>query len=70
MGKLIVESRIGVLNAKAQQLGDQLKGVFIDIHNPEMVSAAEDSMDAKLRRAIFERWGAEKVPVHTVWPAV
>lgn len=68
MGKLMVDSRIESLKAMAAAKGKTLDGVFIEVNDPTKVAAEHDSMDPSKRVAIFEDWGARKIPVDYVQP--
>lgn len=70
LGQALVQERIAALQQAATADGTKLRGVFIDIHNPALTPAEEDSMNPVLRQKIFEKWGARKIPFDTVWPAV
>ena len=67
-GKAMVEGRIKGLKALAEESGQTLKSVIIEVNDPAKVKPEEDSMDPAKRVALFERWGARRVPVDYVQP--
>ncbi len=50
------------MSSFAEQLGHKIKGAYFEIHNPETISSDQDNaMDPRLRKALFERWGAREI---------
>lgn len=70
MGKLMVQSRIASLKDIARKAGKELAGVFIECNDPAKVAPEDDSMDPAKRVALFEKWGARRVPIDYVQPPV
>ena len=70
LGKLMVESRIHALKRAAARHGKTLKGAFIEINDPAKVKPEHDSIDPATRAAIFEKFGARRIPVDYTQPAL
>jgi len=68
LGRLMVKGRIDGLEELAKEGGQQLKCAVIEVNDPAKVTPEQDSMDPAKRVAIFERWGAKKIPVTYVQP--
>lgn len=69
-GRMMVNGRIAGLQDAAAKHGQELQSIIIEVNNPDVVSPEQDSMDPKKRIAQFEKWGAKKVPVDYVQPAL
>lgn len=70
LGRLMVQGRIKGLEALAADSGQTLKSVIIEVNDPAKVRPEDDSMDPAKRVALFEKWGARKIPVPYVQPAL
>lgn len=70
LGKLMVKGRIDGLRQLAAEDGQKLACAVIEVNDPAKVRPEDDSMDPAKRAAIFERWGARRIPVTYVQPAL
>jgi hypothetical protein len=70
LGRLMVQGRIKGLEALAAESGQTLKSVIIEVNDPAKVKPEDDSMDPAKRVALFEKWGARKIPVPYAQPAL
>jgi len=70
LGKLMVKGRIDGLKRLAAEDGQKLACAVIEVNDPAKVRPEDDSMDPAKRAAIFERWGAKRIPVTYVQPAL
>ncbi|MDE1151036.1 MAG: hypothetical protein PW788_00740 [Micavibrio sp.] len=70
LGRLMVKGRIEGLEALAAEEGATLKCAVLEVNDPAKVKPEDDSMDPAKRVATFERWGAKRIPVPYVQPAL
>ncbi len=70
LGKKMVELRNKALCDLAKTKGHELKGVFIDCNDPAKVPEGEDTLSPEKRLSIFRKWGAVRVPITYVQPAL
>lgn len=70
LGKIMVQSRINSLKNHAAAQGKKIDAVFIEVNDPQKVSAENDSMNPADRVAIFTKFGARKVPIPYVQPPI
>lgn len=68
LGHVMVEARKQALLAAAQRHGKKLGGVFLECNDPAKVKPEDDSFDPATRIKIFEKWGAEIIPIDYVQP--
>ncbi len=70
LGRLMVKGRIEGLVELAKAEGQQLACALIEVNDPAKVKPEDDSMDPAKRAAIFEKWGARRIPVTYVQPSL
>ena len=70
LGKKMVDLRSRALCDLAKSRGHDLRGIFIDCNDPKKVSDGEDTLAPEKRLSIFRRWGAVRVPITYVQPAL
>ncbi len=68
LGRVMVDARKQALLEMAQASRGVLRGIFLDCKDPAKVKASEDSIDPAVRLKIFEKWGAQVMPVDFVLP--
>ena len=70
IGRPLFESLRSVFRERAAHDKGRLRAVFSDINDPAKVSRQDDVFDPAKRVAIFEKWGARRVPIDYVQPAL
>ena len=70
LGHAMVDARIDAFHDLAVQRNEKVRGVFLEVNDPDQVNAEEDSFDPAKRLAIFKKWGAEEVPINYIQPAL
>ncbi len=70
LGRKMVESRIEAMKDLAARDGAALEGVLIEVNDPAKIKPEDDSIDPATRIKIFEKWGAQKVPIPYVQPVL
>jgi GNAT superfamily N-acetyltransferase len=68
LGRDLVAHAVKTLQRDAAASGAPLEAVFAEIHDPEKVPPAADSMDAAERVSFFAKLHARKVPIRYVQP--
>lgn len=69
IGDLLLKALNNRFDRIAQTHGTELKGLFIELNDPEKVSAEEDSMDPYARAAMYAKRDWLQVPVNYWQPA-
>lgn len=70
LGRKMVDARIAALHEAAAEQGDQLRAAFLEVNDPEKVGRDDSGMDPAKRVAIFQKWGAKRIPIDYVQPAL
>lgn len=70
LGHVMVEARKQALLNAAKRHGKSLGGVFLECNDPTKVKPEDDSFDPATRIKIFQKWGAEIIPIDYVQPSL
>ena len=70
LGHAMVDARIEAFQNLADQRGEDLRGIFLEVNDPAQVKAEDDSFDPAKRLAIFKKWGAQEVAINYIQPAL
>jgi hypothetical protein len=70
LGKLMVDLRRQAFQEMAEDCDHELRGIYLEINDPEQVDAQEDSYSPEQRERLFKRWGALHVPINYIQPAL
>ncbi len=70
LGKVMVELRRKAFYDMAEEAGHELRGIYLEINDPEQVNAHEDSYSPEAREKLFKKWGALHIPINYIQPAI
>ncbi len=68
LGRQLVDARVEALHGIAASKGHDLKGIFLEAHDP--VHPCNNGYDSQKRVDKFESWGARKIDVDYIQPAL
>jgi GNAT superfamily N-acetyltransferase len=70
IGRALLDAGFRALENDASAAGGQLRAVFAEIHEPTRIESNRDSIPPRDRVAIMARYGAKRVPIPYVQPAL
>jgi hypothetical protein len=70
VGRELLDAGFRALENDARTVGGQLHAVFAEIHEPTRIESNVDSIPPRDRVAIMARYGAKRVPIPYVQPAL